>query len=197
VLTPDQTMLALVVLLSEAHPGAVIALPVNTTSAATALATERGARVVPTRLADAHIMEVASAGGVSLAASGTGAFIWPDFLGAYDGLVTLGHVLDLLAATGRALSDVVAALPPVHVAHETLATPWDRRGAVMRELVEHVDPDEVVLVDGVKLLGDSEWMLVRPDPVEPVTHVWAEAATEARADQIVAETIRRIRDILR
>ena len=38
-----------------------------------------------------------------------------------------------------------------------------------------------MLVDGVKVLHDDGWALVLPDPEEPLTHVWAEAATDAEA----------------
>ena len=66
-----------------------------------------------------------------------GGCIWPDFLPAYDAAVTLMKLLDLLAADGRRLSEVVDALPSVHVVHETVVTPWERKGTVMREIMEH------------------------------------------------------------
>ena len=65
-----------------------------------------------------------------------GGCIWPEFLPAYDAAVTLVKLLDLLAAVDRPLSAVVAALPEIHVAHETIVTPWERKGTVMREIVE-------------------------------------------------------------
>ena len=51
----------------------------------------------------------------------------------------------------------------------------------MRELIEHPPPGELVLIDGVKVSGPDGWTLVLPDPEDPVTHVWAEAASEAEA----------------
>ena len=38
-----------------------------------------------------------------------------------------------------------------------------------------------MLVDGVKVLHGDGWALALPDPEEPVTHVWAEAGTDADA----------------
>ena len=51
---------------------------------------------------------------------------------------------------------------------------------MMRSLVEHSKDRELVLVDGVKVLHDDGWVLALPDPEEPVTHVWAEAAHRRR-----------------
>ena len=51
----------------------------------------------------------------------------------------------------------------------------------MRMVMEWAKDKELLLVDGVKVLHDDGWALVFPDPEEPLTHVWAEAATDADA----------------
>jgi mannose-1-phosphate guanylyltransferase/phosphomannomutase len=55
----------------------------------------------------------------------------------------------------------------------------------------------VVLVDGVKIPEPDGWVLVVPDPEEPMTHVWAEAATDAKARARASEYAVRIRQMLR
>ncbi len=45
----------------------------------------------------------------------------------------------------------------------------------MRGLIEGARGDEVVLIDGVKVVDPGGWTLVVPDAEEPVTHVYAEA----------------------
>ncbi len=123
-------------------------------------------------------------------------FIWPDFLPAYDATATLVKLLDLLAVTGHKLSEVVETLPVIHIAHETVPTPWERKGAVMREMVERAKGRDVVLVDGVKILHPDGWALVLPDPEEPIVHVWAEAGSDHEAFQLAAEYARRIAQIV-
>jgi mannose-1-phosphate guanylyltransferase / phosphomannomutase len=105
--------------------------------------------------------------------------------------------LDLLAATERTLSSIVMRLPRLHVAHETVATPWERKGAVMREMIERAGTRDVVLVDGVKVLHPEGWALVLPDPEEALTHVWAEGESDQAARQLAQEYARRIRQVLR
>ena len=60
-------------------------------------------------------------------------------------------------------------------------TPWEQKGTVMRSLVEQSKDRDIELVDGVKIHHDGGWALALPDPEEPVTHVWAEADSEAEA----------------
>jgi len=68
---------------------------------------------------------------------------------------------------------------------------------VMRELVERVPQESLVLIDGVKIRRDDGWVLVLPDPEEPATHVWAEAGTDNAARQVAQEYARRIRQTVR
>jgi mannose-1-phosphate guanylyltransferase/phosphomannomutase len=192
----EQTLLALLTLVAEARPGARVALPVSVSREAERIASERGAEIVWTKLSASNLMEVASSDRVDFAASRESGFIWPDFLPAYDATATLVKLLDLMAVTGRKLSEVVATLPAVHIAHETVPTPWERKGAVMREMVERAKTRDVVLVDGVKILHPEGWALVLPDPEEPIVHVWAEAGSDHEASLLAAEYARRIAQIV-
>ena len=50
----------------------------------------------------------------------------------------------------------------------------------MRAVVEEAGTLPLDTTDGVRVLErDGSWALVLPDPAEPVTHVWAEAADDA------------------
>jgi mannose-1-phosphate guanylyltransferase/phosphomannomutase len=193
VLTDEECLLALVSLVTEARPGARLALPVAVSREAERIATRAGATIAWAKLSLAHLMEVAGGGGVDFAATGGGGYLWPHFLPAADAVATMARVLHLLAATGRTLSSVVAGLPPVHVAHETVSTPWERKGTVMRTTMEQAQDKELVLVDGIKVLHADGWALVLPDPEEPLTHVWAEGGSEGGARALAQEYVGRIR----
>jgi mannose-1-phosphate guanylyltransferase/phosphomannomutase len=67
----------------------------------------------------------------------------------------------------------------------------------MRTIVASAKDHEVVLVDGVKVLHGDGWALVLPDPEQPLTHVWAEGASDQEARQLAQEYARQIRTTLR
>jgi mannose-1-phosphate guanylyltransferase/phosphomannomutase len=142
-------------------------------------------------------MELSRSERVTLGASQSGGFIFPRFLPAFDAAATLVNLLALLTAADRKLSDLVAALPPVHIVHQSVHTPWDQKGMVMRTLVERSQGRDLVLVDGVKVIEDDGWALVLPDPEEPVTHVWAEATSDAAAEARAKEYAVRLEQLLR
>jgi mannose-1-phosphate guanylyltransferase/phosphomannomutase len=196
ILEPEELLLGIVALIKEANPGANVAVPVNATSAVERILGDPDA-VVRTRLWGASLMETAAARSVVFAGTPDGGCVWPEFLPAYDAAVTLVKLLDLLAAVDRSLSQVVAALPSIHVVHETIVTPWERKGMVMREIVERAGTRETELIDGVKVIDDGQWALVLPDPDEALTHVWAEAGSDVDARRLAQEYVERIRQVLR
>ncbi len=196
-LSHDEALLAMVTLVTEVTPEARIALPVAASDAAVRICASAGAEVVWTKLSASHLMEVASTEDITLAASQSGGFIFPHFLPAFDGAATLVHLIALLTTAGRRLSELVASLPPVHIAHQAVHTPWDQKGMLMRTLVERPQGRELVLVDGVKVIESDGWALVLPDPEEPLTHVWAEGPSSAQAEARAQEFATRLRQLLR
>jgi mannose-1-phosphate guanylyltransferase / phosphomannomutase len=185
-LSSEQALLVLVKLVCEHGEGSRLALPVSVSREAERLAQEHGASIVWTKLSAAHLMEVAGSGAVQFAASQEGGFIWPSFLPAYDAAATLVHLLDLLAQSAVSLSTLVADLPDAYIAHDLVPTPWERKGAVMRGVMERAKGKSTVLVDGVKIIYPDGWALVLPDPELAVTHVWAEGTSDAEARRLVA-----------
>ena len=197
VLNPNEGLLAVLTLVRHRIEGDRVALPVSATMRAGEILGEAGVHVLATKTTASALMDASRAPGVGFAADLNGGFIVPGFLPAFDGAASLVKVLDLLAHAGGTLSDVVEGLPRIHLAHERVITPWEQKGTVMRTLVEHSAERELELVDGVKVHHDEAWALALPDPEEPITHVWAEAASDIAARQLAEEYARRIRQMLR
>ena len=174
-----------------------IVMPVSAPSPAEDMCRQAGAEVIWAKLADSHLMEVAARPGVEFAAGRDGEYIFPRFLPAFDAVAALVHTFALLAKAGATLSSVVAGLPRVFSAHEGVVTPWENKGLVMRAVMELGKERPTVLVDGVKILHEDGWCLVVPDPDEALTHVWAEARTEAAALGRAQDYARHVRNVLR
>jgi mannose-1-phosphate guanylyltransferase/phosphomannomutase len=179
-------LLTFVWLLSRTSESPVVALPVSTSRAAERMVRQSGGRVVWTRLSGAAVMEAADADGVGFAGDEGGGFVFPAFLPAFDALLSLAKLLELLARTGTTLDRVVDELPRAHVSHQTVTVPWEAKGTVMRRLLEHID-GRVVTIDGVKSFRGDDWVLVVPHPQEPLVRVWAEAGSDHDAEAMSAE----------
>ncbi len=197
VLSDDQLLLALISLQGESLDGARVALPISATQHAAALAEQRGGSVVLTQTAPASIMAAASDPFVRLAADPSGRYSMPAFMPTFDATATFVSLLDSLASSDVALSEVVDSLPSVHMHVEVVVTPWEQKGMVMRTLVERSHDHQVDLVDGVRIHHGDGWALILPDPEEPLTRVIAEGADDASALRLASEYVRRIEQLVR
>jgi mannose-1-phosphate guanylyltransferase/phosphomannomutase len=178
----DQALLMFIA--HEAARGAQrIAVPVSVTGHAAEVARRFGTELTSTTTSLASLMDMATAAGVGFAGNAEGAYLFPEFLPAPDGLMTMCKVLEVLATTKQPLSAIVEELPEVHMAHRDVPTPWTQKGAVMRRLSSSA-AGRVQLLDGVKVIEDDRWVLVIPLPDEPVCRIWAEAPSDAAAEEL-------------
>jgi mannose-1-phosphate guanylyltransferase / phosphomannomutase len=197
VLPFDRALLLYVDLVARAAAPGDIALPVSTTRLANELAAKHGRRVVGTKLASSAVSRAAQQPGVIFAGAEGGGYVFPCLHPAYDGLLAFGKLLELLATQETGLARAVAALPQAYLIRREIPTPWERKGAVMRQVVEAAKDRRTDDTDGIKVFHPldaedepADWVLVIPDTVEPVTHLWAEAggahAAELLADEYQA-----------
>lgn len=196
VLDAAETLVALLSLVLPAKPaGATVVLPVNSPRAAEEEVGRHGGRVLWTGLTEADVLGAATDSGASVAAGAGGGVAFPRFLPAFDAVATLVVVVGSLAAAGLRLSEVRRAHPVGARAHQAVATPFERTGSLMRELLEVWRGRDLLLAEGIRARFDDGWVLVAADPEAPLTHVWAEGADEAGAAARAAEhteTVRRL-----
>jgi len=197
VLSDEELLFCFLDLVSDRLLGDAIALPVTAPRAAAGLVEDRGHRVRWTKTSATALMEAASEPGVGFAANLEGGIILPGFLPSFDAAGGLLKMLDLLASREAPLSEIRSGVPKVHLLHDVVVTPWEQKGTVMRSLVEQTQGRDIDLIDGVKVHHGSGWVLVLPDPEEPVTHLWVEGDSLAESRTLAQEYARRIRQMLR
>ncbi len=175
VLTDDEAIMAFIALGAEGDVRKV-ALPVTASSATLAECARRGIEVVLSPLSASGLLEAAASGGVTFASDRRGGYVFPSFLPAFDAAAALARLLSVLGRGSGSLEELVDAMVPMPIVHEEVATPLEQKGLVMRTLIEQLAEQgaDLVLIDGIKILTDDGWVLVVPDPEDPVTHVWAE-----------------------
>lgn len=144
---------------------------------------EHGIHVEETSVGDRWVLDALAAGNHSIGGEQSGHVIFTDRATTGDGLLTGVQLLDVVARTGRPLSD--------------LATVMQRFPQVLRnvevgvgtagELNARLGPD---LAAARATLGDDGRVLVRRSGTEPLVRVMVEAITteqaEAIADRLVA-----------
>jgi mannose-1-phosphate guanylyltransferase/phosphomannomutase len=151
VLGLDRALLLFVDLIARGEGDGDIALPVSTTRLAAKLAARRGRQIHGSKLSTSAIMRAAQHDGVVFAGAESGGYVFPVLHPAYDGLLSFGKLLELLAVHDTTLGLAVDALPEPATVQRRVPTPWERKGAVMRQLAEAVKGRRVDDTDGIKV----------------------------------------------
>jgi mannose-1-phosphate guanylyltransferase / phosphomannomutase len=184
----DRALLVVLDLVAAELRSGRVALPVTTTRVAEQVCRFHGVEVGWTPTSPDGLYEATAAADVIFAADGRGGFVVPEFSRSLDGIAAFARLLGLVARTRLTLSQIHARIPVAHLLKRVVPTPWAIKGSVMRMIVEAAGDRPIDTTDGVRVLEpDGGWALVLPDPAQPVTHLWAEAADADAAQALLDE----------
>jgi mannose-1-phosphate guanylyltransferase/phosphomannomutase len=178
-------------LLLRQYPGATVAAPVTAPTALQHIATRYEGHILHTKVLPYAMMTAASREGVVLVGDGRGGFVFPVLQPAFDGMLAIAKLLELLATFKMRLSDVVDDLPAYYMSATNVICPWESKGKVMRILSEQYRERRTKPIDGIKIDLGSEWVLVLPDADRPLFHIIAESVSNDQA-QALAEKYARV-----
>ncbi len=188
-LSREEMLMVMVDLVSRHGEEGKIALPLSAPAVAEKIAASNGREIERTKLSPRSLMEKAGESGVVFGGTEDAAYIFSSFMPAFDAAITFCRLLELLARDGRPLSEVRLEVPRSHTAQRNTFCSWERKGLVMRKLIERAKDSEVEMLDGVKYHENGGWVLVVPDPDKPVFQVYAEAEKSALAEKKVDDII--------
>jgi mannose-1-phosphate guanylyltransferase / phosphomannomutase len=200
----EKALLLYVKLVAEqASRGETVVLPLTVTHLAEVLTEPFGVDVVRTKVSLPALAQASTDEGVVFAGSLGGGYIFPRFLPAFDAVMSLGKLLELLASQAQPLSEQLAEIPTSTLVHKTVACPWALKGTVMRTATEHLQREaagsdaEIGLLDGIQLHRDGGWVQLLPDADEPVFHVYAEGADRLDSERLADGFLQVVRGVIR
>ncbi|HVH10739.1 MAG TPA: phosphoglucosamine mutase [Gemmatimonadales bacterium] len=147
-----------------------------------------GAAVARTPVGEAHVARVLRELHAPIGGEGNGGVIYPLLHVGRDAPVAAALVLELLARTGKRVSDLVAAAPRYTIVKAKVPRSSARRLPTADDLDSALlRGAKVDRQDGLRLAWRDRWLHVRPSNTEPIIRLIAEAPTRAEAEQLVEE----------
>jgi phosphomannomutase len=147
------------------------------------VAARYGQRVIRTAVGESHVIDQGLVENASLAGEGSGGVAALPVSMMFDGLLTLGFVLEQMASTGESLSGLVAQLPSYTMRKFEMPCPPNLVYKVLdRFRLEYADqgPD---CSDGVCVRLTDAWLHVRASNTEPMLRIIVEADDPRAADE--------------
>ncbi|MGE5662711.1 MAG: phosphomannomutase/phosphoglucomutase [Deltaproteobacteria bacterium] len=161
----------------------------------------RGGRPVMWKAGHSLIKQKMKEEGAEVAGEMSGHIFFADrYLGFDDAIYASARLFEIVAASDRPLSAMLADMPPVVATPEIrVECPDELKFAVVERVASLVSPQarEVIGVDGVRALFDGGWGLVRASNTQPVLVLRFEGRDEATVGRIRAvmeEAVRKARE---
>ena len=112
-----------------------------------------------------------------------GGLIFPELQHCRDGAMAAARLIEIVAKHGK-MSELQAKIPTYSQYKTKTSCPDELKDAVIRELSESAKGEKVDMTDGVKVLFDDGWVLIRPSGTEPIVRIFSEASSSGRAKDI-------------
>ena len=177
------------------RPGKVVA-NLSSSRMCEDVARRYGCEVVRSKVGEVNVAETMMAVGAVIGGEGNGGIIDPRVHYGRDSLSGITLVLQHMAESGRKLSELVADIPSYHMKKTKIECTRDVALELVRRSVKEFASEKVNTEDGMRIDWPDAWVHVRPSATEPAVRIIAEAATEARVDELIGIFERRAQELL-
>jgi phosphomannomutase len=133
---------------------------------------------------EANVVEKMREIGAVIGGEGNGGVIDPRVGWVRDPFIGMGLVLQLMADTGKPLSDIVAELPRYVIVKDKYTVARDRLTKLNAALEARWPEAKPNRIDGLRLDWSDRWLHVRASNTEPIVRVIAEAPNAAVAEAL-------------
>lgn len=161
---------------------------------------EHGGVPIVDRVGHVFIMDRMIAEDAVFGGETSGHFYFPELYGMDDAIFASLRMAEILSKSGKKLSEIVDSLPRYPSVYERIFDcADDLKFGVIEKLKARFRNHglEFLDVDGIKLLDEDGWVLLRPSNTEPVIRVSAEAKTESKLKELYDFAVKELKQVMK
>jgi phosphomannomutase/phosphoglucomutase len=182
VLWGDQSFALIVSRILARKPGSTLVTPVSSGKLIEDVVAQAGGKIDWTVVGSVDVSHRLAEINGDLGGEENGGVFFPPHQPVRDGAMTAAQVVEIMALEGNPLSTLVAELPQYFSTKVKVSVPPDKKEDILQALLELTEEENRITMDGVKILYDEGWILIRPSGTEPLYRSFAEAKTQETAD---------------
>jgi phosphomannomutase/phosphoglucomutase len=178
----DKTLALISKSILDSNPGGVVVTPVATSSLVKEIVESNGGRLITTAVGSPVVARTMIKEDGVFGGEENGGLIFPDMQFCRDGGMAIARMLEAIISNGP-LSEQLSVLPVYHTVKSKLHCPNNMKSDLAMHFATSVDDDVTVdTTDGVKLIYDDGWVLLRASGTEPLFRVYSESKDRAVAE---------------
>lgn len=175
-------------------PGSV-ATNLSTSMLVDDVARRHGVEVFRTRIGEANVVQGMVEHGCIGGGEGNGGVIYPPISTVRDGLGALGLIIELMAQRKLPLSKLAAQWPQYAIVKDKVQLGSLDPAMVLQELARMHASESIDTQDGLKIIGTSSWVHIRPSNTEPILRCIAEAPSLEEAQQLARQILDEVQEL--
>ena len=168
----------------EKKKGTVV-INASTSLASERTAQRRGCKVIQTRIGEINVTTKMLAVGGIVGGEGNGGVIYPAVNTGRDSYIGMALVLERMAKTGKTPSELKEGLPQFVIIKESIPASGADLTSMKSKILKTFKSAKTSEIDGLKVIFEDAWIIVRPSNTEPIVRFIAEAPTEAEAKALI------------
>jgi phosphomannomutase/phosphoglucomutase len=179
------------------NPNAKIVTPVSSSTLVKDIAEAYKGEIVWTKVGSVTVSQTMKEVKAKLGGEENGGVFYGPHQAVRDGAMTTALILDIMAKTGKKISELIAEQPQYFLEKGKVECPEDKKEKVLKKLLEQVKGANISTIDGVKIwFEDKSAILVRPSGTEPVYRLYAEAKNQEKALKLIKDYSITLKEIL-
>ena len=157
---------------------------------------QRGLRYEAAAVGEVNVVVKMKAIGAVIGGEGNGGIIYPELHYGRDSLVGIALFLSHLAHKKLSMTALRASYPNYVISKNKIdLNPGTDVDHILAQMAKLYTAHEVDTTDGVKIYIDKEWVHLRKSNTEPIIRIYAESASEEKANDLAARIIREIKSL--
>lgn len=194
ILTGDRSALVLTNYLLQKNPGSKVVTCLNSSNLTEQIASMTSSKVIRTKVGSVEVSRRMVPEKALVGFEENGGFMYGKHNQVRDGSMTLALALDMLASSGRSMSEEMDLLPKSYTTKDKFSCTREQARKVISELKkEHKRYDTT---DGIKILLGKEWIMVRPSGTEPIARIYGESDSQENLELLMSRYTKKIKSIL-
>jgi len=197
----DQVLAAYASHVVKQNRGGTVVTSVEASMAVEKMVERHGGKVVSTKVGDVYIAEQMKKRNAIFGGEPCGAWIHPQLNYCPDGILSSVLLLKALEDEKESLAEFVAETPKYPILRENFSCRNDEKEEAVEKIGERLKSvfrtyREFSKVDGVRLVIEKGWLLIRASGTEPAIRLTVEGESLKAAKEIMEKGAKSIRNLL-
>ncbi len=184
ILWGDQSFAIIASRILQRKSNSTLVTPISSGRLIEDIAKKAGAKIEWTLVGSVDVSHKLKEIGAELGGEENGGVFYPPHQPVRDGAMTAAQVVEIMSLENKKLSDLVSELPSYYSAKNKVDVPPEKKMSILDTLLALTKNQERTTLDGVKLLYEEGWILLRPSGTEPLWRCFSEGRTQDEADRL-------------